>query len=672
MTGSGFATRFALFATSLVLAACTATGPRPSPAPLPDGVRARLGVLETTDLHSFVMSYDYYRLKPDPNVGLERAATLVQQARKQFPNNLLFDDGDTIQGTPLADYQALVARPACDQELAIYEAMDTLHYDAGTIGNHEFNYGLDYLSQVTGTPFDVTGVPVEHCKGPNYPFVLSNVFSLKTGKPLYAPWRILTRRIKVALPDGSSREATIRVGLVGFTPPPIMDWDRRHLHGKVRVMSVVDAAKKYVPQVRAAGADIVIAISHGGINPGRYSPDMENAGWYLAEVPGIDVILLGHSHQIFPDPHNPKSHYAHMPDVDNASGSVHGVPAVMGDFHGRSIGVIDLNLAYRDGHWQVDRDQTHAEVRLVHRHDGSYAAPDEQIARLVKPEHDATISYVKTPIGRTDFAMNTYFVAAGDVSALQVVNMAQRAYVQKYIKANLPQYANVPVLSAASPFKAGFGGPNDYTDIATGPLAIRNAADLYLYSNTLAAVKTNGAGVRAWLEKSAGWFKRIDPKRATAQALISSRFPTYNFDVIQGGLTYRIDVTQPRGQRIIDLRYDGKPVRDDQPFIVASNNYRVNGGGNFPGLDGSHTILSAPDTNRSIIIDYIKQAGTLTRARYGADRNWHFVKVKTAGTVVFTSAGGKLPLAHAAGIDDVTLVKDNGDGTATYAIDLSH
>ncbi len=671
MTRSGFATRAVLLAAVVALAACSATRPMQSRAPVADGARARIGVLETTDLHSFVMSYDYYRLKPDPDIGLERAATLIRQARKEFTNSLLFDDGDTIQGTPLADYQAMVARPACDQELAIYKAMDTLHYDAGTIGNHEFNYGLPYLSQVTGTPFDVAGVPVEHCKGPNYPFVLSNVFSLKTDKPLYAPWRILKRRIKVTTPGGQTREATIRIGLVGFTPPPIMQWDRRHLEGKVRVMGVVEAAKKYVPQVRKAGADIVIAVSHGGMNMSPYTPTMENAGWYLAEVPGIDVLLLGHSHRIFPDPKKPNSAYAHMRDVDNVNGDVHGVPAVMGYFAGRAIGVIDLRLVHRHGHWQVDRHATHSEVRLVRRADGSHAAPDEEIARLVEPEHDATIAYVKTPIGRTDFAMNTYFVMVGDVSALQIVNAAQRDYVQKYIKANLPQYANIPVLSAASPFKAGFAGPEDYTDIPSGPLAIRNAADLYLYGNTLAAVKTDGAGVRAWLEKSAERFRRIDPSQTRPQQLINSHFPTYNFDVLQGGLTYAIDVTQPRGQRIVDLRYNGKPVRDDQPFIVASNNYRVDGGGTFPGLDGSNTILSAPDTNRSIIIDYIKHAGTLSRAKYGDDRNWHFVKVKTSGTVVFDSAAGKMDLAHTAGLNNVTLLKNNGDGTATYAIDLS-
>ena len=640
------------------------------------GTRAQIGVLETTDLHSNVKSYDYYKLSADPDLGLERTATLIRDARKEFENTLLFDDGDTIQGTPLADYQALVKPPACDRELAVYKAMDTLGYDAGTIGNHEFNYGLAYLSQVTGTPFDIAGVATKKCKGPNFPFVLSNVFSAKDGKPLYAPWRVLTRTIHVHAPDGSERTATIHIGLLGFAPPPIMDWDKRNLEGKITVMGVVEAARKYLPEVRKAGADIVIAISHGGINASAYTADMENAGWHLAQVPGIDAILLGHSHDIFPNPNDAKSRFSSIPDVDNVRGSVHGVPAVMGDYYGKGIGLIDLALIYRDGRWQVDRAATHAQVRLLRNADGSHVDPDAEITRLVATEHTATIAYVKTPMGHSDFRISTYFVAAGDAPALQIVNMAQRDYVEKYIKSNLPQYADVPVLSAAAPFKGGFGGANDYTDIPAGPLAINNAADLYLYPNTLTAVKTDGTAVKAWLEKSAGWFNCIDPQKSTPQELVNRKFPTYNFDVIQGdssqgGLSYTIDVTKPEGQRIGELRYHGQLLRNGQPFIVVTNNYRASGGGHFPGLDGNSIILSAPDANRDVLIVFIRATGDITRAKFGTDRNWHFGKIKTAGPVIFTSAAGKLDIAHADGLDNVTLWKDNGDGTAVYSVDLS-
>jgi 2',3'-cyclic-nucleotide 2'-phosphodiesterase / 3'-nucleotidase len=661
----------AVISCAAVMASCAMPPSGAKHAAPADGTHAEIAVLETTDIHSNIMSYDFYKLAEDQDLGLVRAATLIRNARKEFENSLLFDDGDTIQGTVLADYQALIKPPACDQELAVYKAMDTLDYDAATIGNHEFNYGLSYLSQVTGTPFNVTGLDAKKCKGPKFPFVLSNVFSAKDGKPLYAPWRVLTRTIHVHAPDGSKHDATIRIGLLGFAPPPILDWDKRNLEGKVTVMGVVEAAQKYLPELKQAGADIVIAIAHGGINTAPYTPTMENAGWHLAQVPGIDAILLGHSHDIFPNPENAKSRYAHMPEVDNARGSIHGVPAVMGNYFGKSIGVIDLAMDFHAGHWQVDRAASRAQVRSVKNADGGYVAVDAEIARLVAPEHQATIAYVKTPVGHSDFPLTTYFVAAGDTSALQPVNMAQRDYVEKYINSSLAQYAGIPVLAAASPFKAGFGGPNDYTDVPAGPLAINNAADLYLYPNTVTAVKTNGAGIKAWLEQSAGWFNRIDPAKTQPQELVNTKFPTYNFDVLQGKLTYAIDVTQAHGERIADLRYDGQPVRDDQAFIAVTNNYRASGGGRFPGLDGSNIVVSSPDSNRDVLIAFIRAAGEITRARFGNDRNWHFAKVKTAGPVVFTSAAGKLDFAKAAGLDNVALWKDNGDGTAVYSIDLS-
>src|SRR5512141_312158 len=143
-----------LIAVFAVLIAGCAMPPSAKHTASVDGTHAEIALLETTDIHSNIMSYDFYKLADDQDLGLARAATLIRNARKEFENTLLFDDGDTIQGSALADYQALVKPPACDQELAVYKAMDTLDYDAGTIGNHEFNYGLPYLSRVTGTPFD--------------------------------------------------------------------------------------------------------------------------------------------------------------------------------------------------------------------------------------------------------------------------------------------------------------------------------------------------------------------------------------------------------------------------------------------------------------------------------------------------------------------------------------
>ncbi len=667
---------FALLLTLLLMAGCKGERrdapaiPHPRPA-IADGTRAQLAILESTDLHSNILSYDYYRLAEDPSIGFERMATLVKRARAEFPNTLLFDDGDTIQGTPLADYQARVHPLACDEELAIYRAMDALGYDGGTIGNHEFNYGLPFLSQVTGHPMNVDGVDARRCKGPSFPLVLSNVFSRRNDQPIYAPYAWVDKTLKVRDASGRESEASIRIGFIGFTPPPIMQWDQRNLDGKVYTKGVVEAAREFVPQLRAQNVDLVIAISHGGIDTSPYTPMMENANAYLADEPGIDVLLLGHSHAAFPDPAKAKSRFANLPGVDNQRGFVHGKPAVMGNYWGKSLGVIDLALVRMAGRWQIDAAATHSEVRDVKQSNGIAVVPDAEIAALVAPAHEATMAYVSAPIGDSDFAMTTYFADVGDVTALQPVNMAQREYVENYVAKNLPQYAGIPVLSAAAPFKGGFGGPADYTAVAAGPLAIHDAADLYLYPNTLTAVKIDGAALKNWLEHAAARFNRIDPAKAEAQDLVNRKFPSYNFDVIQGGITYAIDVTEPESNRIRDLRFNGKLVTADQAFIVVTNNYRASGGGHFPGLDGSNIVLSAPDENRDVLIDWVRERKHLSRATDGADRNWRFVPVKTAGPVVFVSASGKLDLAAKSGLRDIKTVRDNGDGFSTYAIDFA-
>ncbi len=631
----------------------------------PDGARASVAILETTDVHANVLSYDYYKLKPDPSLGYERTATLIRRARAEFSNTFLFDSGDTIQGSVLADYQALVKPVACDQELAIYQAMDAMGYDGGTAGNHEFNYGLRFLSQVTGTPMNVDGGHHDRCAGPRFPLVLANVYSARDGKPIFPPWTVVTRQIEAYTPDGSKIKVPLKVGIIGFTPPPIMDWDKQKLAGKVTVSGVVEAARKYLPELQAQHPDLVVAILHGGLNTAPYTPDMENAGWYLAGVPGIDALLLGHSHTEFPGPY-----YAGMKDVDARLGFVRNVPAAMGGFFGKDLGVIQLVLNRKGGRWVVDLDNTHSEVRPICKTKHDCVPADPAIAPLVRQAHEATIAYVNTPIGESALRLSSYFADEGNMTALAPVNAAQIDYVRRELPRTHPELANLPVLGAAAAFRTGFGGPDDYTDVAPGPLTLRNAADLYFYPNTLAAVKTDGAGVKAWLEESAKRFNRIEPAKSGEQALINSRFTGYNFDQIQGGIHYVIDVSKPAGQRITTLTFQGKPIEPAQPFIVVTNNYRASGGGHFPSLDGSNIVLTAPDGTREILAKWLE-----SKKRIGAKdlepTSWTFAPLKTRGPVVFTDASGKQPVAREAGLDNIRQLKDHGDGTATYAIDLS-
>jgi 2',3'-cyclic-nucleotide 2'-phosphodiesterase/3'-nucleotidase len=646
------------------LAACRSVPPQTA-APLADGSVLPLALLETTDLHANVLSYDYYRAAPDPTLGFERVATLIGAARAEYPNTMLFDAGDTIQGTVLADYQARVAPLPCAEELAIHRAMDALGYDGGTIGNHEFNYGLPFLAQVTGTTMPVPDIGAQRCAGPHYPLVLSNVYADAGEQPLFRPWAIVEKTFAARQPDGSTRPVALRVGLLGFTPPQIVNWDRANLQGRAHASGVIESAQRWLPELQAQHPDVVVALIHGGPDASPYQSDLENAAWHLAGVPGIDAILMGHMHQPFPGA------FANLPDVDTQRGRIRGVPAVMAGFWGKYLGIVHLDLRRRDGRWQIDRDAAHSEVRPICKTPDDCVAPDARIAPLVQAVHDDAIRYLQAPIGSVTFRLSSYFVEVGDSSTLAVVNAVQRDYVRDWIARERPQWRDEPLLSAASAFKTGFAGANDYTDIAPGPVSLRSAADLYLFGNQLVAVRIDGATLKRWMELSAQRLNRVDLGSATPQPLFNEHFASYNFDQFAGdGLRYVIDPSRPVGERITTLTLHGKPIAAGQRLIVATNNYRASGSAAFPALDGSQTVLTAPDTIRDLIAGWLRGHPQLRRTQL-PPRAWTFAPLRTRAPLSFVAAAGRQALAAEAGLPEVRELQDLGDGRARYAIDLS-
>lgn len=684
------------------LAAAGLAGCGSSRPAIPEGTTVTLALMETTDIHANVMSYNYYALAEDPSLGLERTSTLVQAARAENPNNVLLDDGDVIQGTLLADLQA-VARPlACGETMAVHKAMNAMKYDGGGFGNHEFNYGLALLSQITNTDFGIPGVskPAGNCGAPAFPLVLSNVTGVASQKSIIQPYALLPRTFAATAPDGARLTVNLNIGIMSFVPPQILEWDQKNLAGKVAVGGALEAAQQYVPELRARGADLVVALSHGGLDTSAYSPKMENPSYHLSTA-GIDALMIGHAHLIFPKGKETgapalDASFAALPaaaNVDAINGFVNGVPTVMAQSWGRRLGIIKLTLAYQGGRWAVQPASTTVESRGFKYTDGSTPVKaDPAIAPLVAAEHAATIAYARQPLGvATEFEMSAYFALAGDVSAIELVNQAQLDYVKRFIAAStdatLAGYKNLPVISCSAPFKAGRNGPSDYTDVAPGAsaaapvgLQVRNPGDLYLYSNNnLQAVKIKGADLKAWLETAAKQYAQIDPAKSTEQDLVPSYGTIYNYDVFyaeNNALTYQIDVTRPVGSRIVNLRYADHTVADADDFIVATNDYRAGGGGAVPGIDGSKTILKSPDANQSVLANYLMARGAaggkLTLAANGSARSWSFVKVGTAGPVVLRSAPGHLALARSSGIQVITAEgAPDASGYAKYTVDLS-
>ncbi|MCQ4162365.1 bifunctional 2',3'-cyclic-nucleotide 2'-phosphodiesterase/3'-nucleotidase [Roseomonas sp. GC11] len=587
--------------------------------------RLRLRLLETTDLHVNVYPYDYYRDRTDDTVGLARTATLIAAARAEAPNSLLFDNGDVIQGSPLGDYMAYAHGMKPGDVHPIIAAMNGLDYLCGTLGNHEFNYGLDYLAAALG--------------GQNFPSVCANALK-PDGTPLVPPTRIFTREMV----DEAGQRHSLRIGVIGFVPPQIMQWDQANLAGKLTTTDIVEAARQHLPKLRAE-SDVVVALCHSGIAGGAAQKGAENAALYLAEVPGIDAILTGHQHLVFPG-----NDFANIPGVDAKRGTLHGVPAVMAGFWGSHLGIIDLVLERQGQAWKVADFATEARPiyeRLPDRRILARAESSAAVLAAARTEHEATLAYVRQPVGETRGPITSYWATVSDDPSVQIVSNAQLWYVQGLVKGT--PLAGLPLLSAAAPFKAGGrGGPDYYTDVKPGPLAIKDVADIYLYPNTLRVVKVTGAQLREWLERSAGLFNRIDPASAEEQPLINTRFPSYNFDVVDG-VTYRIDVTQPArydldgklvepgARRITDLAYQGKAVEEAQEFLIATNNYRAGGGGNFPGADGKTIVLEAPDLNRDVVLRYIVEQKAIDPA---ADGNWSLAPWPASAVVSIVNGPG--------------------------------
>ncbi|MGB5836588.1 MAG: 5'-nucleotidase C-terminal domain-containing protein, partial [Albidovulum sp.] len=271
--------------------------------------------------------------------------------------------------------------------------------------------------------------------------------------------------------------------------------------------------------------------------------------------------------------------------------------------------------------------------------------------------------------------LHSYFALVADDPSVQIVSIAQKWYIEEMMKGSA--HEGLPILSAAAPFKAGGrGGPEYYTDVPAGDVAIKNVADLYLYPNTIRAVKVTGDQLKGWLERSAGIFNQVVPGQAD-QILLNPEFPSYNFDVIDG-VSYEIDLSQPsrfgpKGEdlnpdanRIINLTYDGQSVDPEMEFIIATNNYRASGGGDFPGAKGDTIVFEGPDTNRDIIVRYIVEAGTINPA---ADANWHFRALP--GTSVLFDTGPKAA-DYIGDLKAVTIepAGDGPDGFARFRITL--
>lgn len=578
----------------------------------------RLRVLATTDMHMHVLPYNYLADRPSNRVGLARVGALIAAHRRDHPNVLLLDNGDFLQGTALGDYVAAAqsqktqSRHAAGTHPAV-AAMNLLRYDAITLGNHDFNYGLSFLRRALSRA--------------TFPVTVANA-RMRHG-PAVRPWVILDRSVQ----DVQGKTVALRIGLIGFLPPQTAVWDAA-LSADLLCEDILEAARREVPRLRAAGADVVIALAHSGIGHPQPAAGTDNAAAALAALPGIDALVIGHTHQVFPGPDIPPA-----PGIDPVRGTLAGKPAVMAGFGGSHLGRIDLNLRGRPGRWQIADFTVTAEP--VPANGASLPALSAPVMGL----HRATLRHYRRRIGHTPDHLHSFFSVLGDDRALRLVAMAQRWHVRGALKGG--PWAHLPILSAAAPFRAGGrAGPDHYTDVPAGALTLRSLSDLYIFPNHLRAVVVTGAELRDWLERSASMFHRLTPGARDA-ALIDPEFPSYNFEVVDG-VTWRFDLTAPARYgpegmlrdpggpgRIRDLTHRGRAVREGDRFVLATNSYRLAACGMFAAVaPPGPVVLSGETLTRDVLRDYVRRRRHLT---VPSGPGWQFMPLPDTTALVATN-----------------------------------
>lgn len=513
------------------------------PAGLTSTQRVHIVVLGTTDLHGNLLPIDYYTDKKD-NRGLAKVATLIKQVRQENPNVVLVDSGDTIQGTPLAYFHNKKNNTPPDPMML---TMSALKYDAMAVGNHEYNFGLKVLEKARSEA--------------NFPWLSANTYDQGTNNTHYKPYII-------------KDVAGVRVGILGLTTPGVPTWENPPNYVGLEFHEPLMEAKKWVPVLRdKERADVVVIAMHMGVEEdlrtGQMNPGSalnENQAVTIArQVPGVDVIFMGHTHRDVP------------------SLFVNGVMLTQANHWGRHLARADLYLDKSGDKWRMSARS----ARTIPVDDKVEA--DEEIVKLADPYHKETQAWLSLPIGESAAELTATEARFRDSAILDLIQRVQ-----------------MDVGKADVSMAAVF---NLQARIPQGQVTVREIAGLYVYENTLVVLEVTGQQIKDALEHSAKYFRPYEPGKTLAE-LIDDKIPAYNFDLAEG-VTYEINIRKPIGQRIEKLQFQGKPLSPTQKLRLATNNYRVNGGGGYTMYQNAPVVYRSGEEIRELIIDWVERNKTI-------------------------------------------------------------
>ncbi|MDQ2976863.1 MAG: 5'-nucleotidase C-terminal domain-containing protein [Acidobacteriota bacterium] len=516
--------------------------------------RVYIVILGTTDQHGNLFPVDYYTNKPD-NRGLAKIATLIKKTRHENTNVVLIDSGDTIQGTPLEYYHNKKNNQPTDPMML---AMNALRYDAMTVGNHEYNFGLKVLEKARSEA--------------QFPWLSANSYNQGTNETHYKPYIV-------------KEVAGVRIGVLGLTTPGIPNWENPPNYIGLEFREPLSEAKKWVPILREKErADVVVIAMHmgleedlrtGEINPGQV-PNENEAIAIAKQVPGVDLIFMGHTHRDVP------------------SVVINGVQLIQANYWGRDLARVDLYMENDGGKWHVYGRA----ARTIPVDDR--VEPDAEILKLGEPYNRETQAWLSRAIGESAAELTAAEARFRDTAILDLI---QRVQLE----------AGKADVSMAAVF-------NPEARIAKGPVTVRDIAGLYVYENTLVVLELTGQQLKDALEHSAKYFRVYEPGKSLAD-LVDEKIPAYNFDIAEG-VTYELNISKPIGQRIEKLQFRGKPLAPAQKLRLATNNYRVNGGGGYTMYKGAPVVYRSSQEIREMIIDWVERNKTIPTE---PDNNWKIV-----------------------------------------------
>lgn len=586
-------TRLAVAGLALVLGAsalpATAAPDRPGGN---DAHHLDLTLLATTDTHGRVANWDYFKddVYQEPSgdtVGLAKVASVVEEVRAEVGDEqlLVLDNGDAIQGTPLTYYFARIESILdTGEDHPMATAFNLIGYDAQVVGNHEFNYGLDLLGAYED---DLDAA-----------LLGANVVDAETGEPYLQPYTLIRKNVRGHKP--------VTVGVLGLTTPGSAIWDKGNVEGRVEFLDMVETAERFVPEMRAKGAEVVVVLSHAGIGDSSYDegtgvPPENPTDVIAATVPDIDVIVVGHTHLDEPK--------------QVITNEVTGEEVLLTQPYrwGGTVARVDLDLTKVRGRWDVTAaDSAAIRTKDYPEHPAVMAA--------IADEHAATVEYVNQVVAESTETMTAETSFWQDTPIIDFIQHVQTETVSAALAGT--EHADLPVLSIAAPFSRSAVFPE-------GPVTVRDIAGLYIYDNTLEAVELDGAQVKEYLEYSAKYFEQVTDGTFDPDTDVNAGgTPDYNYDILSG-VEYDIDVSMPVGQRIENLRMpDGTPVGDDDRFVVAVNNYRRSGGGGFPHISTAPVVYNEQQEIRQLLIDWASERGVIDPAEFFVP-NWQLTVADT-------------------------------------------